>query len=150
MILSLPDDLLKEIEAHALAAYPEECCGAMIGDLPEDFGQGSAELKVSELRKFENAWESLNRTNKYAVAPEVLAGIEKEFAGKPRGILGFYHSHPDVPAVPSEYDREHAWPWYTYLIVPVARGHAGAPRAWVLKDPERIFEEEPLLEMEEE
>ena len=144
MILHLPDTLLKDIEAHALAAHPEECCGALIGDIPEDFGQGSADLKVAELRRLENAWENLNRTNKYQVSPESIAALEKEFAGKPRGILGFYHSHPDVPAWPSPFDLQRAWPSYAYLILSVTGGKITQRRVWLLSYDTRSFEEHKL------
>ena len=144
MILYVTDALMEDIKAHALTAYPEECCGVLIGDLPEDFGQSSAELRVTETRRLENAWENLNRTNKYAVAPEAIAAVEKEFAGKPRGILGFYHSHPDVPAWPSPYDLQRAWPSYAYLIAAVAGGKVTQRRVWLLSYDTRSFEEHKL------
>lgn len=144
MILYLPDDLLKRIEAQALKAHPEECCGALIGDIPQDFGQGSADLRVAEIRELENAWEILNRTNKYSVDPGAIAALEKEFAGKPRGILGFYHSHPDVPAWPSPYDLQRAWPSYAYLIVSASGGQITQRRVWLLSYDTRSFEEHKL------
>jgi proteasome lid subunit RPN8/RPN11 len=63
-------------------------------------------------------------------------------------VLGFYHSHPDHPAIPSAFDRDHAWPWYTYVIVPVEGGEAGAPRAWQLKQDRHHFDEVRLLPKE--
>ena len=64
--------------------------------------------------------------------------------GRGLEILGFYHSHPDVAARPSDYDRRHAWPWYSYVIVPVIGGRADAPRSWVLGDADAAFTEESM------
>ena len=55
-------------------------------------------------------------------------------------MLGIYHSHPDDPARPSEYDRDHAWPWYSYLILAVGRGAAGDLNAWQLRDDRTGFD----------
>lgn len=144
MILHVPDDLMKEIEAHALASHPEECCGALIGPIPEDFGQGSADLRVSEIRKFDNAWENIGRTHRYQVTPEAIAALEKEFSGLTRGILGFYHSHPDLPAWPSPYDLARAWPSYAYLILQAGKEKVIQRRVWLLSSDTRSFEEHKL------
>jgi len=144
MILFIPDREMKEIEAHALSAYPQECCGALIGEIPPDFGQGSAELEVIEVRRLENQWEDLQRTHKYQISDQAIAALEKEFAGKSRGILGFYHSHPEVPAWPSPFDLQRAWPSYAYLIVQVHKDRVSQRRVWLLSYDTQSFEEHKL------
>jgi proteasome lid subunit RPN8/RPN11 len=139
MILHVKDSVLKEIEAHALSAFPEGCCGALLGDIPADFGQGSADLNVTEARRLSGAWEGSN-----SVTPESLSGIEKEFAGKPRGLLGFYHSHPDLPAWPSPQDLQRAWQSYAYLIVQATKEKVSQRRVWLLSYDMRSFEEHKL------
>ena len=59
-------------------------------------------------------------------------------------LLGFYHSHPDHPARPSQYDLDHAWPNFAYIIVAVASGQAEAMTVWFLKDDRSSFEEGEL------
>jgi proteasome lid subunit RPN8/RPN11 len=59
-------------------------------------------------------------------------------------VVGYYHSHPDHPARPSGYDRDHAWPWYSYVIVSVEAGSARDTRSWVLDDDRATFQPENL------
>ncbi len=141
MALRLARDLLETILAHAERSYPEECCGFLLGSATEE---GKC---VSEIRAAGNRRDDSPR-NRYSIAPEEFLVAERESRSRGLEILGFYHSHPDHPAVPSEYDREHAWAWYSYLIVPVSAGRAGAPRSYVLEEQIRSFEEERLVEEE--
>ncbi len=123
------------IAAHAEDSYPLECCGFLLG-------RAADELKVVEqIRRAENRRQDSPR-NRFEIEPGDF--LEAESEGRARGfeVLGFYHSHPDASPLPSDYDREHAWPWYTYLIVPVVGGRAGLPSAWILKDSRDSFDEE--------
>ena len=60
-------------------------------------------------------------------------------------LLGFYHSHPDHPAEPSEYDREHAWPGYSYVITSVSGENVQDMRSWTLRDDRTGYDEEPIV-----
>jgi proteasome lid subunit RPN8/RPN11 len=86
-----------------------------------------------------------SRRNRYLIAPEAFRGAEALLARDGLEVLGVYHSHPDHPAVPSEFDREHAWPWLSYVIVGIARGRAADARSWTLADDRRAFSEEALI-----
>ena len=68
--------------------------------------------------------------------------LAEQRAGELGGeLLGFYHSHPDHPARPSQYDLDHAWPTFAYIIVAVAAGRAGDMTVWWMKDDRSSFEE---------
>lgn len=107
-------------------AYPREGCGLLLGRVEGE------DRVVEEVRPAPNRWEG--REDRYLVDPETLRrAVEEEAGGGPR-VLGFWHSHPDADPVPSATDRELAWPWYLYLIVPVREGRNGRGRAWELVD----------------
>ena len=127
--------LVEQILSHAEDTYPHECCGFVLGHVAD------GARVATEVRRAGNERQDSPK-NRYQIAPEEFLRVEREARSEGLEVLGFYHSHPDHPPVPSEYDREHAWPWYVYLIVPVAAGRAGSPRAFVLQDPERVFVEE--------
>ena len=140
--LKLKTLLGKAILAHAEGSYPVECCGFLLGNAT------GGHKSVIQIRPAGNL-RADSPTTRYSIAPQEFLEAEREGRGLGLDIVGFYHSHPDHPAVPSEYDRQYAWAWYSYLIVPVSAGRAGTPRSWVLADPARVFEEEPLEEERE-
>ncbi len=82
--------------------------------------------------------------NRFLIDPKEQLKVEKDARSRGLEVVGYYHSHPDHPARPSEYDREHAWPWYSYLIVSVERGEAKDVRSWMLSDDRSRFEAEPV------
>ena len=136
-ILSVPALLLDEIRRHGLSAYPEECCGFLIGRAEP------AAKRVVDLRRAANARED-SRHNRYEIAPGELLEVEKAAVASGLDILGFYHSHPDHPARPSEFDREHAIPWYSYVILSVASGVPAELTAWTLRRDRSGFDEETI------
>ena len=126
MTLRLSGALADEIRHHGEAAYPAECCGAMVGRVE---GAAKDVLRLSP---------AVNRRTddprRYLIAPDDLRLLEREVRGAGQEIVGYYHSHPDHPARPSGFDAEHAWPWYSYLIVRVDRGRGADMASWVLDD----------------
>ncbi|MGH9353636.1 MAG: M67 family metallopeptidase, partial [Terriglobia bacterium] len=82
--------------------------------------------------------------NRFLIDPDDLRRAEKDARGRGIETVGFYHSHPDHPARPSEYDRDHAFPWYSYVIIAVEAGKAGRYTSWVLRDDRTQFDEERL------
>ncbi|MEE9235562.1 MAG: M67 family metallopeptidase, partial [Candidatus Acidoferrales bacterium] len=122
MALRITEALLDEIRRHGARAYPNECCGAMLGVV-------NGEIKeVRELLSLDNRREGEAARTRFLITADDYRLAEKTARQKELEILGFYHSHPDHPARPSEFDREHAWPWYSYIVVRVARrkdGQAG-------------------------
>jgi proteasome lid subunit RPN8/RPN11 len=123
--LRLSADLAGEIRREGERAYPAECCGILAGQA----GAFKDVLRVMPL---------INRRtddpHRYLIAPEDLRRSEAEVRRDGLDVLGYYHSHPDHPAVPSAFDMEHAWPWYSYVIVQVNRGRAAELTSWVLND----------------
>ena len=136
--LLLPLERRRDLAAVLEAAYPGEGCGVLLGEVE------GRDRRVTRLVAAENRWAE--RDDRYLVDPGTLRRLmEREEEGGER-ILGFYHSHPDAEPVPSETDRELAWPWYLYLIVAVRGGRAGTSRAWELEEPAGRFVERAVLE----
>ncbi len=121
------------IRSHGQDAYPHECCGAMIGR------DGFASAIVA----LPNTTDEGPR-RRFMVRPSDYQLAEKRASELGGELLGFYHSHPDHPARPSQYDLDHAWPTFAYIIVAVAQGRADAMTVWYLKDDRSSFEEGSL------
>lgn len=138
MMLRMSAAALSAVRAHALRAYPEECCGLLAGPLPDDFGAAGGLIAVSEAAALDNA-ASGARTNRFALDPLALARSERLLEARGLAVLGVYHSHPDAPAWPSPFDLENAWPSYAYLIVSVRGQAPGEARVWRLSDDRRSF-----------
>ncbi|MCA1848776.1 MAG: M67 family metallopeptidase, partial [Actinobacteria bacterium] len=92
----------------------------------------------------ENTHEE-ERSRRFLIEPLQIKEFEERARERDMDLLGFYHSHPDHPAEPSEYDREHAWPYYSYVIASVGESGVGDVRAWVLKDDRSGYEEEQIV-----
>ena len=145
MTLEISREQLEEIGRHGARAYPNECCGALVGVAEGDAKQVRALLALDNRREGEAA-----RT-RFLVTADDYRWAEQQARRQGLDIIGFYHSHPDHPAQPSEFDREHALPWYSYVVVRVARredGQAGGKAQettnWVLAEDRSRFLPEPL------
>lgn len=127
------------IAAHGEQEYPHECCGLLIGRFSE-----SGVKVVAETYPISNAREIEAKHNRFLIRPEELMRGERYAADKGLDVVGFYHSHPDHPAVPSQYDLEHAWPAYSYIVVAISAGRAGNLRSWELQPDRTAFNEEEI------
>lgn len=126
------------IHAHARETYPEECAGAIVG-------MDTGEMKVVvDVWRADNTHEE-ERSRRFLIEPLQIKKFEEMAAERDMDLLGFYHSHPDHPAVPSEYDREHAWPYYSYVIASVSGENVEEMRCWVLEDDRSGYREEPIV-----
>jgi len=132
--IALDPSLHAAIRAHAERIYPEECCGALIGPT-----RGS----ITHTLELDNTSTDA-KLRRFLVGPDAYRRAEKHAAALGRDLLGFYHSHPDHPAVPSAFDLEHAWPNLSYLIVSVRDGQAAEARSWRLRADRSGYDEEPL------
>ena len=121
------------IRAHGRETYPHECCGALIG----------RDGVVAEILALPNTTEEGPR-RRFLVRPSDYREAERRASELGAELLGFYHSHPDHPARPSQYDLDHAWPNFAYIIVAVAAGVAAEMTVWFLKDDRSSFEEGSL------
>ena len=124
----------EEIIDHAKEAYPHECCGILLGD--------GKRRHVRRVRRAENIFKERLR-DRYSIDPKDILEAEREARGEGLEILGFYHSHPDHPPRPSSFDREMAWPLYSYIIVGVNRGDTEV-RSWWIEDEQGGFKEERI------
>ena len=136
MSLRVAASLLDEIRRQGEAAYPAECCGALIGRTD------GGEKEVVRLAPAVN--RRTDDPHRYLIAPDDLRRLEAEVRAAGLEIVGYYHSHPDHPAVPSAYDASHAWPWYSYVIVQVVAGRGADLASWVLADDRPQMESESL------
>ena len=139
-MLLLPAGEMEKVRQQAESAYPTECCGLLIG-------LDGNERRVEEARPCLNAAPDMARV-RYKIHPLALLETEKELLGSERMILGIYHSHPDYPTSPSQIDFEHAWPWYSYLILSVKRGHLEEAASWRLASDMSEFRREELRVLE--
>lgn len=136
MTLRLPGPLADEIRRHGEAAYPTECCGALVGRV-----EGEAKVVVRLAHAVNRRTDDPHR---YLIASDDLRRLEGETRAEGQEIVGFYHSHPDHPARPSPFDTEHAWPWYSYLIVRIERGRGAELASWLLDDERPLMHSESL------
>ncbi|HKV25874.1 MAG TPA: M67 family metallopeptidase [Candidatus Acidoferrum sp.] len=148
--LSVSETLLAQIRHHAEATYPHECCGALLGrDAEPESTQPVGERRAQASREVLRIFPMDNRNgdsprNRFMVTGEDVRVAEAEAAQHGLEIVGWYHSHPDHPARPSEFDRDHAWPWYSYIIVSVRQRTAKELTAWRLGDDRQAFSEEGI------
>ncbi len=125
---------------HGEADFPHEACGLLVG---VDEADGTRRVAVA--RGLPNVREPEVKHHRFLIAPEDLLREERRVRGEGREIVGFYHSHPDHPAVPSRYDLEHAWPFYSYVVVAVHAGRAVEALSWRMGDDRSRFEPEALV-----
>lgn len=137
MSLAILGPEMAKIREHARGAYPEECCGVLLGK------EVSGRKLVAEARELENA-RCDSRRDRFLISDGVVLENERYARAQGLEILGFYHSHPDHPAQPSQYDLENAWPWFSYLIVTVEQGSPGEATSWQLAEDRSRFNSETL------
>src|SRR5437763_14229485 len=128
--LGISDAVDSATRTHGQETYPHECCGALVG---RD-GHVRATVPLPNTTEEGPRRRFLVRPSDYQLAERRATELGGE-------LLGFYHSHPDHPARPSQYDLDHAWPTFAYVIVAVAAGRAGDMTVWWLKDDRSTFEE---------
>ncbi len=138
-MIELTENDLREMRAHGERDYPFECCGLMLGR----FADGRKQ--VVETYPISNAREEAAKRNRFLIRPEELMRGEKYAREKQLDVVGFYHSHPDDRAAPSQYDLEHAWPTYSYIVVSVENGRAVDLRSWEMESDRSKFNEEKIV-----
>jgi proteasome lid subunit RPN8/RPN11 len=133
MTLTLPASAVDAIRAHGRETYPDECCGALIG----------RDGTVLATLALPNTTEEGPR-RRFLVRPGDYRAAEARARDAGQELLGFYHSHPDHPARPSQYDLDHAWPFFSYVIVSVVDGEPADLRSWRLREDRSLFDEETV------
>jgi proteasome lid subunit RPN8/RPN11 len=133
-MLAISSDLIEKINKHVEEAYPEEGAGFLIG----------VEGEVQQILPLGNAREDEARHNRFLITPEDYLKAELTADKLGLSLIGVFHSHPDCPNVPSEYDREWAQPFFSYIITRVDKGKVSNHRSWRLVEDRTKYEEEKI------
>jgi proteasome lid subunit RPN8/RPN11 len=136
--LTLTHPQKQQIEREGVAAYPNECCGILYGS------ERDGQRVISQLEPVANAFDAAEQYHRFSISPQQLMQAERKASDRHEMVLGFYHSHPDHPARPSEYDRQHAWPFYSYVIVAIEKARPAAMTSWLLDDQTEQFLQQPI------
>lgn len=134
-VLVLSQEQVAEIAQHGTETFPDECCGAILGR------EVDGERHVERLLPIENQWDEAERKRRFLITPQQYMTLERDSSRAGLTLLGFYHSHPNAPARPSEFDREHALPWHSYLIASIRDGQYDTMTNWQLKDDRSGYDE---------
>lgn len=140
--MNVSSSVLGAIRRHLEGTYPDEGCGFLLGVHRENGITVAAARAVANGRSGQP-----EARRRYLITPEDFRQAEASARTNGMSVIGTYHSHPDVAAQPSDYDREHAWPWYRYLIVSVRNGRVAEQRAWELREDRSGFTEHRLIEV---
>jgi proteasome lid subunit RPN8/RPN11 len=145
MTLEITGDLLRKIHAHGEAAYPNEGAGLLLGLIVAGIGADSSRKQVAAILPLDNSREDTARHNRYLLTARDYQRGELEAARQGLDVLGVFHSHPDHPNHPSEFDREWAMPWFSYIITSVQAGKAVGSCSWLLTEDRQTFQEEEIV-----
>jgi len=141
-LILLTQKVISEIAEHAERDYPYECGGMLIGRFDDD------RKTVTEIVPLENAREEEARHNRVLILPKDVLRAEKYAREQKLDVVGYYHSHPDDHAIPSQYDLDHALPVWSYVIASVMEGAAVDVRSWEMENDRSKFNEEEILKKE--
>jgi proteasome lid subunit RPN8/RPN11 len=144
MTLHLDREQLTKLQQHVEGTYPYEGGGWLIGRVDERGGK-----VVIEIRPIENQRAIEDQHNRILITDQMYREGEAYADGKDLLLIGFFHSHPDHPAQPSEFDREHALPWWSYVIVSVQQGRSADMLSWELREDRSVFEAEEIVLIDE-
>lgn len=134
--IRIPKAVYEEIINHAKDSYPNECCGFLIGNT-------LGTKKVFNVERGTNTNTERAR-DRYILDPMEINLMDKQARVLGLDILGFYHSHPDHPDRPSEFDRKMGQAGYSYLIVSVKDGKETSARSWIFESDDEPFKEEAV------
>ena len=132
--MKISKELTVRMEAHLEQAYPGEGAGFLLG----------VDGNVKDVLPLENAREDEARHNRFLITPEDYLKAELKADSLGLSLIGVFHSHPDCPNVPSEYDREWAQPFFSYIITRVDEGKTVSHRSWRLVEDRTQYTEEEI------
>lgn len=142
MGLKIRTEHVEKIKADGEQAFPNECCGFLLGH------QVDGSKEVVSLMLATNSSDSGEQYHRFLITPQDYLASEKQARALGLDVIGFYHSHPNAAARPSDYDRDHAWPWYSYIIVSVMQRSAKEVTSWTLQDDRGAFDPEEITLIE--
>lgn len=137
-MIELNQKVVDAITAHAERDYPHECGGMLIGRFEE------GKKSVTEIFPLENAREEEARHNRVLILPKDVLRAERYARENKLDVVGYYHSHPDDKAVPSQYDLDHALPVWSYVIASVIKGQVEDIRSWEMENDRSRFDQEDI------
>jgi proteasome lid subunit RPN8/RPN11 len=138
-MIIIPRLLINQMGQHAIADYPNECCGILVGTI-------AAEKRVQNCYKTANKNQG-RAHDRYQISAMELYQIDRRARENNLNLIGFYHSHPDSPPYPSVYDTQTAWPVYSYLIIAVDKTKTATVKSWVLDSHKQCFLAEELSQV---
>ncbi|MFN8005828.1 MAG: M67 family metallopeptidase [Terriglobia bacterium] len=124
---------IEQIRKEGENSYPQECCGLLLGEMVEGV------KLIRETYSVNNAREEAAKYNRFLIPPSAVHEAERYARSRKLEVLGFYHSHPNAEARPSAFDLEHAWPFYSYVIVSVKDRQALELTCWRMQDDRTRF-----------
>jgi proteasome lid subunit RPN8/RPN11 len=136
-MLLVAKEILDRIHSNGEQAYPEEGDGFLLGE-------DGDRKQVIDIIALPNSREDAARHNRYLITPEDYLKAETTAEGLGLSLIGVFHSHPDHPNLPSDFDREWAQPFFSYIITSVQAGKAIESRSWLLREDRSQFEEEEI------
>jgi len=139
MNIVLEAALQQKIFRQMEAAYPNEGGGFLLGHLETDT------VRIADIVQVQNTFEAEEQFHRYAMTPLDWARLEDDADARGLTLVGYYHSHPNAPAIPSIYDRDHALPNFTYIITSVQNGQAVDMRVWRLRTDREQFDAGTLI-----
>jgi len=138
--VKIPTRILSDMQTHASSTYPEECCGLMLGT----FENGTTEKIVVKSRRMDSVFVKEERFHRYTIDPREFLLAESDAERQGLEVVGIYHSHPNAPAKPSEFDTRHAWPTMSYVVMSIRDSQIEDTKSWILKDDRTGFVSEEL------
>ena len=136
-MIRIPERLLEAIRGHGRDSYNDEACGVLFGD------HAGEDKDVQHVEPLPNSRDG-ERHRRFLITPTDYQRAESAASARGLTLLGFYHSHPDHPALPSGYDLEHAFPFFSYVIVSVQKGEPTEIRSYVMREDRSAFDAEEL------
>ena len=139
MIVQLPSHLKARMVDQLEGAFPNEAGGFLLGHMDAET------VIIRDTVAVDNVFAIEEQHHRYAMTPADWMRLEDEAEARGLSLVGYYHSHPDSPAIPSEYDREHALPNFVYLITSVMMARAADMRVWRLQPDRAAFDSHALV-----
>ena len=136
-VINVTDDIIKQFKKHGEKEYPHECCGFILGSFKDKESMGVEYIPAPNTKE-------KNRERRFLIDPMAYQKAEDEADKLGLSVISIVHSHPDHPDKPSEFDREHAWPGFSYIIISIQDGKAVSYRSWQLNADRKFFIEENI------
>ncbi len=135
--INITKKIEKDFLRHSESDYPFECCGFILGNYHKNSSTGTKYLAIPNIK-------DENRERRFLIDPIAYQKAEDQADEQGLSIISIVHSHPDHPDKPSEFDRQHAWPGFSYIIISVKKGKAVSYRSWQLNENRAFFIEENI------